>query len=231
MPIKEHIVSSGADASGREDELLGRWTYRSLMSNPDIEVEFGDLEFGRGELLVEYACWGKFIGRLVLGDEYELRLSGTIEPGDPPTINLDGFGDATESNGLHYQYFGCVMPLWPHDPRKRPTIVGSVIRAAPKEGSSGRPGSASAFIAIKHNDLPDPEEAKPADASATPPATDTSTGGTPDSGAASEPPAAASGGDVPPSGPGSTSGSTTRHSSTGDANEYEYEAEHRRSRR
>lgn len=139
------------------------------MSNPDIEVEFGDLEFGRGELLVEYVCWGKFIGRLILGDNYELRLTGTIEPGDPPTINLDGFGDASESNGLHYQYFGCIMPLWPHDPRKRPTIVGTVTRAAPKEGSKDRPGSASTFVAIKHNPLPDPEDAKPADTSTTAP--------------------------------------------------------------
>lgn len=128
------------------------------MSNPDLEAEFNDLEFGRGELLIEYACWGKFIGRLILGDDYELRLTGTLNPGDPPTFDLDGIGDASESNGVHYQYFGCLMPLWPHDPRKRPTIVGSVTRAAPKKGSKDRPGSASTFVALKQNPLPDPDD-------------------------------------------------------------------------
>jgi len=164
-------VSSGAEDSTPKQALLGRWTYRSLMSNPDIDVEFGDLEFGRGELIVEYVCWGKLIGRLIFGDDYQFRLVGTVNPGDPPTVSFDGYGDATASNGHHYQYFGCVMPLWPHDPRKRPTIVGSVIRAAPKSGSKERAGGASAFIAVKHNDLPEPDAAKPADAAAGAPAT------------------------------------------------------------
>lgn len=149
---------SAPEESAAKDALLGRWTYRSWMSNPDLEAEFNDLEFGRGELLIEYACWGKFIGRLILGDDYELRLTGTLNPGDPPTFDLDGLGDASESNGVHYQYFGCLMPLWPHDPRKRPTIVGSVTRAAPKKGSKDRPGSASTFVALKQNPLPDPDD-------------------------------------------------------------------------
>ena len=152
----------GPRGSTPNDALVGRWTYRSFLSNPDIEVEFGDLEFGRGELLVEYICWGKFIGRLVFGDDYQFRLTGTVTPGDPPIISFDGFGDAINSSGQHYQYFGAVMPLWPHDPRKRPTIIGTVIRAAPKESSGDRAGSASAFIAIKQDDLPDPEDSQAA---------------------------------------------------------------------
>jgi hypothetical protein len=218
LQTKEHTVSSGADAPAHEDALLGRWTYRSLMSNPDIDVDFNDLEFGRGELLVEYVCWGKFVGRLVLGDDYELRLTGTIEPGDPPTISLDGFGDAVDSNGLHYQYFGCLMPLWPHDPRKRPTIVGSVTRAAPKEGSEDRPGSASTFVAIKHNPLPDPEAAKPADTSTAAP----TPGGSPGDGAEdAEPGSGPSGGGADgPTGTGAShdspaGGGSSAHGATG----------------
>lgn len=187
-------MSSGAEDSTPKDALIGRWTYRSFRSNPDIDVDFGDLEFGRGELLVEYACWGKFIGRLVLGDDYEFRLTGAVTPGDPPTISLDGFGDATESKGQHYQYFACVMPLWGHDPRKRPTIVGSVKRAAPKKGSTERAGSAAVFIAVKQDDLPEPKEAKPADASASAqPASGSATGSAPESRVPSEGSAPASG--------------------------------------
>lgn len=203
-----------SEESVAKDPLLGRWTYRSLVSNPDIDVEFGDLEFGRGELLVEYICWGKFVGRLIFGDDYQFSLTGTVTPGDPPTVSFDGFGDAAESNGHHYEYFGSVMPLWPHDPRQRPTIVGSVIRAAPKKGGKDRPGAASAFIAIKHNDLPDPDEAKPDEAK-------------PDEAPASAP--TTSGSSTAPSGSGSSSGPDP--SSPPGAGGYESEAENKPSRR
>ena len=167
-------------------------------------------KFGRGELLIEYICWGKFIGRFVFNDDYQFHLTGTVDQGDPPTVSIDGFGDAKDSNGHHYQYFGCVMPLWPHDPRKRPTIVGSVIRAAPKKGSKDRPGGASAFIAIKQNDLPNPDDPQPADTSTTSaPSTSTTTS------TVSDPPTAAPAAPSPPAGGAATGGAATGGAGSG----------------
>ncbi|MCA1703060.1 MAG: hypothetical protein LC808_07240 [Actinobacteria bacterium] len=114
-----------------QSPLTGRWTYRSFMGDPDIDKDFGDLEFGRGELLVEYVCQGFFIGRLLFGETYQFHLEGVATPGDPPAFAFRGIGDAPESQGQTYEYFGCLMPLWPHDRKQRPTIVGTVIRAAP----------------------------------------------------------------------------------------------------
>jgi len=137
--------------------LLGRWTYRSFMNNPNIDVDFGELEFGRGELIVEYLCRGTFIGRLVFADDYQFRLQGVATPGDPPTIRFRGIGDADESKDQIYDYFGCLMPLWPHPTRKRLTIVGSVVRAVAHDGDAAPAGQAASFIAIKRDVYWEPE--------------------------------------------------------------------------
>jgi hypothetical protein len=137
--------------------LLGRWTYRSFVNNPDMAVDFGTLEFGRGELLVEYACPGTFIGRLIFDETYQFRLQGVATPGDPPTIRIRGIGDAEGSKDQIYDYFGCLMPLWPHKVRKRLTIVGSVVRAVAHNGDSAPAGQVASFIAVKHDVFWEPE--------------------------------------------------------------------------
>lgn len=133
--------------------LLGRWTYRSFSSNPNIDVDFNELEFGRGELLIEYLCEGTFVGRLILEEDFQFRLNGIAVPGDPPSLRFRGVGDAAGSEGETYDYFACVMPMWPHETRYRLVLTGSVIRGL-KEGEELPPvRQASTFIAIKR-DLP-----------------------------------------------------------------------------
>ena len=131
------------------DPLIGRWTYRSFISNPDIAVDFGAIEFGRGELLVEYSAPGLFIGRLTFSDDYQFRLQGTAFPSDPPTVRFQGVGDAEKSLNQVYDYFGSLMPCWPHGHDQRPTIVGSVIRSTAHNGDEAPAGVVSAFIALK----------------------------------------------------------------------------------
>jgi len=131
--------------------LIGRWTYRSFVGNPDIDADFGSLEFGRGELVVEYLCPGTFIGRLIFDDNYQFRLQGVATPGDPPTIRFRGIGDAADSEGQIYDYFGCLMPLWSYPTRKRLVIVGSTVRAVAHNGEAAFAGQAASFIAIKRD--------------------------------------------------------------------------------
>ena len=33
--------------------FVGSWTYRSLLNDPQMDLDFGKLEFGRGTLLIE----------------------------------------------------------------------------------------------------------------------------------------------------------------------------------
>jgi hypothetical protein len=137
--------------------LIGRWTYRSFVGNPDIDADFGSLEFGRGELVVEYVCPGTFIGRLIFDDAYQFRLQGVANPGDPPTIRFRGVGDAADSAGQIYDYFGCLMPLWSYPTRKRLVIVGSTVRAVAHNGEAAFAGQAASFIAIKRDVYWEPE--------------------------------------------------------------------------
>ncbi|MFN2503316.1 MAG: hypothetical protein ABR540_03620 [Acidimicrobiales bacterium] len=140
------------DDQDKESPLVGRWTYRSFMANPDISVDFAELEFGRGILLIDHLSPGLMVGRLEFGDEnYSFRLNGEASLGDPPTFDFHGVNDAHGGQGEVYQYFACLMPLWPHDRRKRPTLVGTVIRAAPAGGDRPPSGLAANFIAIKQD--------------------------------------------------------------------------------
>ena len=141
-----------------QSPLLGRWTYRSFLNHPDAAVDFGELEFGRGELLVEYVSPGTFIGRLIFAEAYQFRLSGVTEFGDPPTFRLRGVGDAEDSMDQIYDYFGCLMPLWPYPVRKRLIIVGSVVRAVAHNGDEAPAGQAASFIAVKREVFWEPPE-------------------------------------------------------------------------
>jgi len=53
--------------------FVGDWTYRSFVNNPDITKDFNDLEFGRGELVIEDATPGSFYGRLIFGETYQVK--------------------------------------------------------------------------------------------------------------------------------------------------------------
>jgi hypothetical protein len=135
--------------SSAENPLIGRWTYRSFVNEPDISKDFSALEFGRGELVVEYFGLGMFVGRLIFSDTYQFRLLGIASVGDPPTVRLRGFGDAPDSQDQIYDYFGCFIPFWPNGIDQRLTIVGSVIRALPHNGEKARAGVVASFIALK----------------------------------------------------------------------------------
>jgi hypothetical protein len=153
--IDDQVPGVSAQASEKRDErkgdpseeLLGRWTYRSYVPNPDITADFAGLEFGRGELLVEYLTPHAFIGRLVFSDTYQFRLRGIAVAGDPPTLRFRGEGDSTDSEGQVYDYFACVMPTWPHGVKQRAAIVGSVIRSVAHD--KARAGAVAEFIALK----------------------------------------------------------------------------------
>ena len=42
--------------------LLGTWTYRSFLSNPDLNADFDALEFGRGNIRIDDAPLQIFSG-------------------------------------------------------------------------------------------------------------------------------------------------------------------------
>jgi len=96
---------------GNPNPFLGDWTYRSFINDPDISKDFHDLEFGRGELVIEDFAPGSFNGRLVFSDTYQFKLSGSSSLDHPPfSVRFQGVGDTADSQGQIYDYIGYLVP-------------------------------------------------------------------------------------------------------------------------
>jgi hypothetical protein len=137
---------------GNPNPFLGDWTYRSFINDPDISKDFHDLEFGRGELVIEDFAPGSFNGRLVFSDTYQFKLSGSSSLDHPPfSVRFQGVGDTADSQGQIYDYIGYLVPDWPNGIGQRPAIVGSVIRTVAHNGGKAAAGVVSSWIALKRS--------------------------------------------------------------------------------
>ena len=129
--------------------ILGSWTYRSFINEPDVTKEFNTLEFGRGELIIEEFAPEVFAGRLSFGDTYQFRLSGWTTFVLPCTVRFRGIGDTKDSYGQVYDYVGFFTPMWSNGIHQRPTITGSVVRTVPHSNGRAKAGDVTSWIAVK----------------------------------------------------------------------------------
>ncbi|GAB4198845.1 MAG: hypothetical protein Tsb002_34010 [Wenzhouxiangellaceae bacterium] len=135
--------------------LVGTWTYRSFLSNPDVEADFDSLEFGRGNIRIDAAPMQEFNG-LIYGPGWQLQLTGSIEYGSPFTVNFQGKGVVGGAEWI-YDYRGYYVPRWPNGMDQRPALVGSIVRAIPHptgpNGQSTAPaGVVAQWIAVRQDD-------------------------------------------------------------------------------
>jgi hypothetical protein len=132
---------------------LGTWTYRSFVNNPDISKDFNDLEFGRGDLIIEQLAPGIFEGRLSFGDTYQFRLRGVADFSSVPcTVRFEGVGDTKDSKEQVYDYMGFFVPMWSNGVDQRPALVGSAVRTVAHNGGRARAGVVGSFIALKRDE-------------------------------------------------------------------------------
>jgi len=115
--------------------LVGVWTYRSLLNDPDVATAFNDLEFGRGHIEIEDAPMGVFKGR-IYGPGWELRLNGSINFGNPYTVRFQGRGVVSGEEWI-YDYIGYLSLPWPNGIAQRPALAGSIVRTIPHASGSG----------------------------------------------------------------------------------------------
>ena len=71
--------------------LVGTWTYRSFLNDPDLSTKFNDLEFGRANISIEAAAMNEFKGR-IYDVGWELDLKGSINYGNPFTVRFSRQG-------------------------------------------------------------------------------------------------------------------------------------------
>lgn len=133
------------------NELIsGTWTYRSLLNNPDLSVDFNTLEFGRANLFLESSAGGIISGKI--GDTgWELELKGSLQYGAPATLWFQGSGIISGSPWV-YDYLGYLVPQIPNGIKQVTAIVGSVTRAIPHpdgQGGTSPAGVVGSFFAVR----------------------------------------------------------------------------------
>ncbi|MGH4014878.1 MAG: hypothetical protein ACRDSL_13360 [Pseudonocardiaceae bacterium] len=133
-----------------QNPFAGTWTYRSFHNKPEPVDSFDEIRFAQAELTLEENGLDLLSGRLSFGDDY-LRMSGTVQSTDPPTVRLQATGvEDTATAGWTYDYLGYLTPRWPEGDAQRPAIIGTVIRTLPHEPE--RPaGYSGSFVAVSRD--------------------------------------------------------------------------------
>lgn len=136
------------------DILVGTWTYRSFLSDPNVNADFDSLEFGRGNIQINPAPMQVFDGR-IYGPGWQLELSGSIGYGNPYNVRFQGKGVVSGAEWI-YDYRGWLVPDWVNGVAQRPSIVGTIVRTIPHptgpNGQSTAPaGVVAQWIAVKQD--------------------------------------------------------------------------------
>src|ERR1700712_16091 len=133
-----------------QDPLIGSWTYRSLVNNPDASVEFNKLRFGVATITLEKTAMGEIKGTIG-GTGWSLDLKGNRGYGNPFDVRFQGKGKVGDETWT-YDYIGYLIPAWPNGDGQRPAMVGSVIRTVPHSDGAGGispAGVVASFVAVK----------------------------------------------------------------------------------
>src|SRR5262245_30926875 len=128
--------------------FVGKWTYRSLQNNPQLDVDFDKLEFGRATLHIEEDGPATLKGDIG-GPGWSLSLHGSFGFGSPMQVRFQGKGTVSGEEWV-YDYIGWLVPAWPNSTAalQRPAIVGSVVRTVPHSGGKAPAGVVASFYAV-----------------------------------------------------------------------------------
>ncbi len=128
------------------DILVGTWTYRSFISNPDLSADFDSLEFGRGNIQIDASEMQTFEGK-IYDTGWELDLNGSITYGNPFCLTFQGKGVVGGAEWI-YNYMGYYVPNWCNGVDQIPAIVGTIVRVIPHPtGPNGKSTAPAGFVA------------------------------------------------------------------------------------
>ena len=134
-----------------DNPFAGKWTYRSLLNDPDVNTDFDKLEFGRGTLVIDDGPVGLLTGTIG-GPGWSLALHGSRAYGSPMQVRFQGKGIVSGSEWI-YDYIGWLVPVWPNSDatKQRAAIVGAVTRTIPhpSNGGTAPAGVVASFYAVR----------------------------------------------------------------------------------
>jgi hypothetical protein len=136
-----------------DNPFVGKWTYRSLLNDPNVDTDFDKLEFGRGTIEIESGPMELLTGSIG-GPGWSLALHGSRAYGSPMQVRFQGKGIVSGAEWI-YDYIGWLVPVWPNSDstKQRAAIVGSVTRTIPHPSNGGvaPAGVVASFYAV-HQD-------------------------------------------------------------------------------
>lgn len=136
-----------------DNPFVGKWTYRSLLNDPDIDAGFDKLEFGRGTIEIQSGPVDLLTGSIG-GPGWSLALHGSRAYGSPMQVRFQGKGIVSGAEWI-YDYIGWLVPVWPNSDstKQRPAIVGSVTRTIPhpSNGGTAPAGVVASFYAVRQD--------------------------------------------------------------------------------
>lgn len=135
----------------KDNPFVGKWIYRSLLNDPNVNQDFNKLEFGRGTLVIQEAPFPLLKGTIG-GPGWSLTLHGSRAYGSPMQVRFQGKGIVSGAEWI-YDYIGWLVPVWPNsdETKQRPAIVGSVVRTIPHpsgDGGVSPAGVVASFYAV-----------------------------------------------------------------------------------
>jgi len=133
--------------------LIGTWTYRSFVSNPDISTAFNALELARANLRIDDSGMGELRG-LLYGTGWELSVRGSVSYGNPFELRFQARGLVGGETWV-YDYVGYLVRQWPNGIDQVPAIVGTIVRTTPHSDGSGGvapAGYVAQWIAVRQPD-------------------------------------------------------------------------------
>lgn len=121
--------------AGDGNAFNGKWTYRSLLNNKDVNTDFDSLEFAAATIKLTTFGADSLKGQILWpgsapGTNGGLNLTGNYFYNDTTLCYfLDGFGDSTLGTaGWQYNYQGYLVPKWPEGVDQATVLVGSTVR-------------------------------------------------------------------------------------------------------
>lgn len=129
------------------NSVVGTWSYRSLLNNPDLSASFDDLRFGAGTLVLTEPAPETLAGSLG-GPGWSLALDGTVTGGSATTVRFQGRGTLGGEEWV-YDYRGFLVPDWPDGLDQVEAIVGSIIRTVPHSGGQAEAGFVATWYAVR----------------------------------------------------------------------------------
>jgi hypothetical protein len=136
----------------KDNPFVGKWTYRSLLNDPDVNLDFGKLEFGRGTISIKEDSPQVLTGTIG-GDGWSLTLHGSRAYGLPMQARFQGKGLVAGEEWV-YDYIAWLVPVWPNSDAalERAALVGSVVRTVAHSSSGGGiapAGVVASFYAVR----------------------------------------------------------------------------------